>query len=213
MNLSGSPPRSKSASEKAERQRRIAIRKRREAEVRNCKKRKNGPSRTRVSWRGAAKRPWLKNCDELLNRSVLRDACRRRRPEDRPRTEGRSAASRRGCILLLLRLYVSREKTTTPHEPGPSVRARHEKELRQTDRAIEAMRGTSRQLFNNIGSTTAARRPTTRRILRAISELVLALLFESDRYSPTRQLGATSAPRPPTYHLPTKNRERSRTAG
>ena len=64
------------------------------------------PSRTLVSWRGAAKRPWLKNCDELLNRNVLPDACRRRRPGDRPRTEGRSAASKRGCILLLLHLYV-----------------------------------------------------------------------------------------------------------
>ena len=118
MNLSGSPPRSKSASEKAERQRRIAIRKRRErnrrcglsvflelqrdvvAAMASSERDASVPSRTLVSWRGAAKRPWLKNCDELLNRSVLPDACRRRRPGDRPRTEGRSAASKRGCILL-----------------------------------------------------------------------------------------------------------------
>ena len=64
------------------------------------------PSRTLVSWRGAAKRPWPKNCDELLNRSVWPDACRRRRLENHLSIGGRSAASKRGCILLLLHLYV-----------------------------------------------------------------------------------------------------------
>ena len=59
-----------------------------------------------MSWPGAGKRPWLKNCDELLNRNVLPDACRRRRPENHLSIGGRSAASKRGCILLLLHLYV-----------------------------------------------------------------------------------------------------------
>ena len=62
-----------------------------------------------MSWRGAGKRPWLKNCDELLNRSVSLNACRRRRRGRENREQQRARASKR-CILLLLPLCVQRER-------------------------------------------------------------------------------------------------------